>query len=70
MPGACLSVVSVVCCQATDRSPVQSSPTVWVVLLCVIEMPQELGGPGSRWAVPPEGNGKGKNTLVKRFGLK
>ena len=49
--------MSVVCCQAevsaTGRSLVQSSPTDCAVSLCVISKPQEIGGPGVRWAVAP-----------------
>jgi hypothetical protein len=41
---------------ATDRSLVQSSVTIWdVSLLYVVYKHQELGGPGSRRTVAPEG---------------
>ena len=44
----CVSQVQV---SATGRSLVQRNPTDCVVTLCVIQKPQEWGGPDPRWAV-------------------
>ena len=43
---------------ATGRFLVQRSPTDCGVSMYVIYKPQELGGPGPRWAVAPEMEGK------------
>jgi len=57
---ACLSVVSVVCCQvevsAASWSLVQRSPTDCCASLCVIWKTLEWGGHGPLWAVAPEEN--------------
>jgi hypothetical protein len=45
------------------RYLVQRSPTECGVSLCVIYKPRELGGPGPRWAVAPEGK-KGHNSTA------
>jgi hypothetical protein len=56
-PGACMSVVSFVCCQvevsASGRSLVQRSPTDCGAPLCVIVKPRQWGSSGLLGAIAP-----------------
>ena len=60
-PGACMFVVSAVCCQvevsATSWSLAQRSPTDCGASLCVIYKPQAWEDHVPRWAAVPRGGG-------------